>query len=52
VALFGERIKRDTTDLPEQPSDDDLLAWGRELSAGRPKRLRPLVAAPLDAYAK
>ncbi|MFL6205420.1 MAG: hypothetical protein ACJ739_08710 [Acidimicrobiales bacterium] len=38
------------SELPAQPTDDDLLAWAEELRTTyepRPKRTRPLVAAPL-----
>ncbi|MGQ0434959.1 MAG: hypothetical protein ACT452_21435 [Microthrixaceae bacterium] len=51
MALFDaltRRSTRSTDDLPAQPSDDDLLAWAHELKLGRPRRVRQLVAEPLD----
>jgi len=52
VNLFAA-LRRPTAeiDLPIQPSDDDLLAWAEELRTTyepRPRRTRPLVAAPVD----
>ena len=52
VNLFAA-LRRPTAeiDLPTQPSDDDLLAWAEELRTTyepRPRRTRPLVAAPVD----
>jgi hypothetical protein len=52
VNLFAA-LRRTTheVDLPTQPTDDDLLAWADELRTTyqpRPRRTRPLVAAPID----
>jgi hypothetical protein len=50
VTILDAIRKRDTgEDLLAQPSDEELLAWAEELqSTKRPKRKRPLVAAPID----
>gem|GEM_PF-6174582 len=48
MALFDVILKREPDgDLPEQTSDDDLLAWARELQNTKPRR-RQLFAAPLE----
>jgi len=53
VTLFGVLTKRETGgDLPKQASDDDLIAWAKELKETKPRR-RQLVAAPVEQpYAK
>ena len=51
VTLFAALRRTREDDLPPQPSDDDLLEWAEELRmtyAPRPRRTRPLVAAPID----
>jgi hypothetical protein len=51
VHLFAALRRTTDDDLPAAPSDDDLLAWAEELRTTyepRPRRTRPLVAAPLE----
>jgi hypothetical protein len=52
MALFDALMRRDAgEDLHNQTSDEDLLAWAEELRTTyepRPRRTRPLVAAPLE----
>jgi hypothetical protein len=49
VTLLDALLKREAGgDLPEQTSDDDLLAWAEELRRSTPRRRRQLVAEPLD----
>jgi hypothetical protein len=47
VTLFTALLKRETGgDLPDQTTDEDLLAWAEELKRSGPRR-RQLVADPL-----
>jgi hypothetical protein len=47
VTLFNALLKRETGgDLPDQTTDEDLLAWAEELKRHGPRR-RQLVADPL-----